>query len=456
MLGGEISNEVDILQRVAKECTLPPSDLYDVCVDNMAAPVEAVKHSVTVGRDTMSRLMFADYFGSYRRVNTTKGKNRSTLATMSELKSNQRVGFFSCSFGISETLEKLYKHVERVLRYMSMYEIHFFSGILYLSPAADLFSCTLSFRSRRGPACTPWHKCGSRPASVTRALGPESREIWQVTTGSRSDLLEPSRSMETPNCRFIFYHVFAQNSCWAVVPKVPYTAHSSLQILGSHGTTAELQAPAFVTATNVDSACERVNVRRACVYSVYVVLGSLQHTSSAVSEGTFPSPWQPSPARQRHGTTAALQAFPFVTATNERGLCMRECARVCMCISSMGPYIKQESGTQQFISAGEVRFQLFFSRSFLLPPCAKIYGRFMPEYEYIMVHIFSPTVVYRICCLPLCCVPVCHVTPYAFDIVAAVCFKLSLRDIHERCLCVFMRELVYSTGHLRACSGVSP
>ena len=45
---------------------------------------------------------------------------------------------------------------------------------------------TLSAEARRGPGSTPRYKCGSRPGSVESALGVQSSDIWQVTTGSLS------------------------------------------------------------------------------------------------------------------------------------------------------------------------------------------------------------------------------------------------------------------------------
>ena len=69
-------------------------------------------------------------------------------------------------------------------------------------PAAGLFS---RFRPRvmqQGACvyvqCTPRRKCGSWPDFVACALGLQSRENWQITAGSHSDLLEPSRPMEPP------------------------------------------------------------------------------------------------------------------------------------------------------------------------------------------------------------------------------------------------------------------
>ena len=60
------------------------------------------------------------------------------------------------------------------------------------------FPRALDWGTRRGPACAPQRKCGSRPGSVARAVGVHSREIWQVIAGLLSDQLEPTRPMQTP------------------------------------------------------------------------------------------------------------------------------------------------------------------------------------------------------------------------------------------------------------------
>ena len=54
---------------------------------------------------------------------------------------------------------------------------------------------------RRGPARTPRRKCGSRPGSVARALGVQSRAIWKVIAGSLSAEPEPTRPIETKKYR---------------------------------------------------------------------------------------------------------------------------------------------------------------------------------------------------------------------------------------------------------------
>ena len=53
--------------------------------------------------------------------------------------------------------------------------------------------------ARRGAACARRCKCGCRPRSMARAPGVQSREIWQVTTGSLFAELEPSKKTENPH-----------------------------------------------------------------------------------------------------------------------------------------------------------------------------------------------------------------------------------------------------------------
>ena len=67
-----------------------------------------------------------------------------------------------------------------------MYQIHFFCTFACLFGRLRVFFRALGCEARKGAACTPRHKCGSRPGSVARALGVQSRAIWQVTTGSLS------------------------------------------------------------------------------------------------------------------------------------------------------------------------------------------------------------------------------------------------------------------------------
>ena len=60
-----------------------------------------------------------------------------------------------------------------------------------------VFSRTLGPGERRGSTCTPRHKRESPPGSVARALGVQSREIWQkAITESTSAELEPTKTME--------------------------------------------------------------------------------------------------------------------------------------------------------------------------------------------------------------------------------------------------------------------
>lgn len=83
-----------------------------------------------------------------------------------------------------------------------------------------------------------------------------------------------------PRLPFDHVCVFTQRCCSAVL-SVPHTVHSKPQRPGSHGTTAEFQALAFVIATNVAAACVRERAR-VCVQSVFCI-GILQH-SSAISD----------------------------------------------------------------------------------------------------------------------------------------------------------------------------
>ena len=88
-------------------------------------------------------------------------------------------------------------------------------------------SRSLGCGSRRGPACTPRRKCVSRLGYVARALGAQSRTIWQVVAGSLPADLEPTRPIETPRT-FFFPH-------FVTSPGLFLKYHSSRQRLGSHG-----------------------------------------------------------------------------------------------------------------------------------------------------------------------------------------------------------------------------
>ena len=59
MLHGEISKYIDALQGVAQGCTLSPN-IFKVHINDMIVEIEAAKHGVTAGEDTVSGLMFAD------------------------------------------------------------------------------------------------------------------------------------------------------------------------------------------------------------------------------------------------------------------------------------------------------------------------------------------------------------------------------------------------------------
>ena len=79
-----------------------------------------------------------------------------------------------------------------------------------------VFSHTFGCVACKEPAYAPRRQCEPRPRSVGRALGLPYRKFWQITTGSHSDLLKPSRTMDTPHisrflsaagCLLLLYHV---------------------------------------------------------------------------------------------------------------------------------------------------------------------------------------------------------------------------------------------------------
>ena len=62
-----------------------------------------------------------------------------------------------------------------------------------------VFSGTLGCVTRNDTACTPRRNCEPRSRSMARVLGLQKvANSRKITTGSRSDLLEPSRTKETP------------------------------------------------------------------------------------------------------------------------------------------------------------------------------------------------------------------------------------------------------------------
>ena len=76
-------------------------------------------------------------------------------------------------------------------------------------PRSRVFSRALGCWARRRLACTPWCKCGFRPGSVV--LGLPGRDLWQTTTGSCSNMLEPSRPMGNPELSL--FYIFNPATC---------------------------------------------------------------------------------------------------------------------------------------------------------------------------------------------------------------------------------------------------
>ena len=86
-----------------------------------------------------------------------------------------------------------------------MHEMHILCTWPCISLPAEGLSRALRCGARRGAACAPRRKCGSRPGSVA------SRELAS-NHGIASRLAEPRRTMETPQfkillcCLLLQYH----------------------------------------------------------------------------------------------------------------------------------------------------------------------------------------------------------------------------------------------------------
>ena len=74
--------------------------------------------------------------------------------------------------------------------------LFFFRNTKLLSSGRGSFLALLAPGHAGGPPVPRRCKCGSRPGSMARALGVQSRENWKVTAGSLSAELEPSKTME--------------------------------------------------------------------------------------------------------------------------------------------------------------------------------------------------------------------------------------------------------------------
>ena len=86
-----------------------------------------------------------------------------------------------------------------------------------------VFSRGLGCRARRGAACTPRRKTGSRAGSATRALSVQSREIWQVITGSFSaELRRAEQDNGKPACQlFCSFAVKDSNTIATIASSFP-------------------------------------------------------------------------------------------------------------------------------------------------------------------------------------------------------------------------------------------
>ena len=81
------------------------------------------------------------------------------------------------------------------------------------SPAPVGLSRVLGCGARRGPAYTAHREFEPRAGSVGRALGVQSRAIWQVIMGLLSVELVPSKTMEHPHAS-CFAPLLSKLSAW--------------------------------------------------------------------------------------------------------------------------------------------------------------------------------------------------------------------------------------------------
>ena len=137
----------------------------------------------------------------------------------------------------------------------------FSEKLLTLYFAIHFFSLPVARHAGDPPGHHGASKCGSRRCSVARALGLQRREKKKKLAGNHgiaSHQLGPIRPMLTPKTSL--------PPPFAPFPPLSLVLFWKYQRLGSHGTTAELQAFPFVTVANGASVCGFVSVRVcACV-----------------------------------------------------------------------------------------------------------------------------------------------------------------------------------------------
>ena len=106
--------------------------------------------------------------------------------------------------------------------------------------------------ARRGPACTPRHKFGSRAGFVARALGIQSREIWNFITGLLSAEVEPGNAIENPHFSHFHSCIILLGCCTATQPRQRYSLQAFPVVTAADTTYA---------ATCVCCVCLRLNMR---------------------------------------------------------------------------------------------------------------------------------------------------------------------------------------------------
>ena len=129
--------------------------------------------------------------------------------------------------------------------------MHFlFCAMARSSPSATVAPSCSQLRGMQG-ALVYRRKFGPRPSSVARAPGGQSHASWNFFTGPLSIELEPSTSMETPNCPFfpMFSPVF-RSVAVSEVPQQPRKASEPW-----YNSSRARQVVPFLTDTNGAFAC---------------------------------------------------------------------------------------------------------------------------------------------------------------------------------------------------------
>ena len=198
-----------------------------------------------------------------------------------------------------------------------------FFGVLFLGHLCAflgrpwVFSRALGCGARRGPACTPRRKFGSRAGSVARAPGVQSQDIWQVIAALLSLELEPSKTMENPLVSFFFFF-------WQATPEHQIQALPVLAAITINTRVWILLCIQMCTVYVLRVRGPRLSI---CVLEPHIsacwlfllcrlLLLLLYVSTYHVSYHTVPQALELSTFGRHGTTTVAHQVLPFVMATD--------------------------------------------------------------------------------------------------------------------------------------------